>query len=77
MWSLSLMVKAEESHRMVSTRAHPAKTLQVGLQDSIRAATERAMLVAGKCLDKAHSCSGDGKSPFTNLEAFDLKYLIT
>lgn len=60
MWSLSLMVKAEESHRMVSTRAHPAKTLQVGLQDSIPAATERAMLVAGKCLDKAHPCSGDG-----------------
>lgn len=60
MWSLSLMVKAEESHRMVSIRAHPAKTLQVGLRDSIPAATERAMLVADKCLDRAHPCSGDG-----------------
>lgn len=65
------MVKAEESHGMVSTCANPAETLEVGHQDSIPAATERAMLVVRKCLDRAHPCSGEGGSPFIDLEVFD------
>lgn len=60
MWSLPLMVKAEESHGVVTICVYPAKTLEAGLQDSITAAAERARLVAGKCLDRAHPCSGEG-----------------
>lgn len=66
------MVKAEESHGMVSTCAHPAETLEVGHQDSIPAATERAILVAGKCLDRAELTSALGRE---KVPSFTLKYL--
>lgn len=54
---------------MVSTHARPAETLKVGLQDSIPAATKRAMLMAVKWAELIPALGRD------KVPSLTLKYL--